>query len=212
MDVKTALEHCGMTDAHFAAIAESVSEGYTALATLAKHTPMFSQFIPGYRGLAFVRNIAVQYALQTKAASTGLFFTKDAVNASRNHSFLQLQHEQVIITAHYCGAKGSRTIRKAIVRGELAQRTGDLFAAEREQPDISLIAKSSYAQVKHGGLEKPTFAAIVIPNRDQRSYALRPFSLEIVKPDTAKVEEIQDRLMEAFKPRTPNAREQADAG
>ena len=212
MDVKSVLEHCGLSEAHFNAIAEAVPEGYAALSKLMNDTPMFGQFIPGYRSLAHLRNVAVQFALQTKAGATELFFTQDSWNAARNYSFLQLQVGQVVLTSHYCGAKGSRMVRAAVSRAELVQRTPDLFSSEDASPDIEALSKSAYAQIVHGGLNKPQLIAIRIPNRDQHSYSLRALSLEPIAPTTAKVEEVADRLHEQIRRRKTDKGGLADVG
>lgn len=212
MDVRTVLEHCGLTEDHFTAIAEAVPEGYAALAKLMKDVPMFGQFIPGYRSLGHLRNVAVQYALQTKAATTELFFTRDAWNAARNFSFLQLQVGQVILTSHYCGAHGSRSVRKAVARAELVQRTPDLFSAENAKPDMEAVSRSAYAQIVHSGLMTPNIIAIKVPNRDQVSYALQTLSLDPITPNTTKVEEVADRLHENIKKRQVGKGEACDVG
>lgn len=203
MDVRSVLEHCGLSEAHFNAIAEAVPEGYAALARLAKETPMLSQFLPGHLGLGHLRNVAVQYALQTKAASTELFFTRDAWNAAHNHPFLQLQVGQVVLTTHYCGAKGSRSVRRAVTRAELAQRTSDLFHGQSAVPDMEHAERSAYAQIVHGGVHKAKLIAIKIPNMDQQTYTLRAMSLTPVEPSAARVEEVADQLHQAIKRRKP---------
>ena len=210
--MRSVLEHCGLSEAHFIAIAEAAPEGYAALAKLVKDIPMFGQFVPGYRSLAHLRNVAVQFALQTKAGSTELFFTQEAWNAARNYSFLQLQVGQVILTSHYCGAKGSRAVRSAIARAELAQRTPDLFSIENASPDMEGVSKSAYAQIVHGGLTKPEIIAIRIPNRDQQTYTLRALALEPIAPNSAKVEEVADRLHEQIKLRKLDKSDRADVG
>lgn len=201
MDVRSVLEHGGLSEQHFTAIAEAVPEGYAALAKLAKETPMLGQFLPGNQGLSHLRNVAVQHALQAKAASTQLFFTKDAWNAAHNYPFLQLQVGQVILTTHYCGARGSRSVRKAVARAELAQRTPDLFVEQQLLPDMESVSRAAYAQIVHGGVHAPKLIAIRIPNRDQKSYTLRALSLTPIAPNASRVEEVADQLHQTMKRR-----------
>jgi hypothetical protein len=162
---------------------------------------MLGSFIPGLRSLGHLRNVAVEHALQTRAGTGDLFFTKNAFNASRNFMFLQLQSGQVVFTTHYCGKRGGRGIRKAIARAELNQRNRDLFTAEAEGPDANPLVGMAYAQIVHGGLSDPVIAAIRIPNRDQISYSLAPLILELRKPEAAKVEQVTDRIAETMKKR-----------
>lgn len=201
MDVKAVLSQCSITDDHFSLIAEAIPEGYAALRKLADTTPMFRGFVPGFQSLGHLRNVAVQYALLSKTGTSDLFFTKTALNAARNFAFLQLQAGNVVFTTHYCGKSGGRVIRKAVARGELNKRNLDLFKSEASTPDAFPIAGTAYAQIVHGGVSDPVIAAIKIPNRDQITYRLAPLVLELRKPDGAKVEEVTDRIAEAFKSR-----------
>lgn len=201
MNVKSVLSQCGITNAHIDLIAEAVPEGYAALRRLANTTPMFLGFMPGFQSLCHLRNVAVQHALQNKIGTNDLFFTKTALNAARNFSFLQLQSGNVVFTTHYCGKTGSRGIRKAVARAELNRRNHDLFDFEEENPDASLVIGMAYAHIVHGGVNDPVIAAIKIPTRDQITYRLEPLILELRKPDIAKVEEVTDRIAENFKPR-----------
>jgi hypothetical protein len=199
MSVQAALVRCGLTEEHFSAIAESVAEGYAALRKLVDSTPMLRQFIPGIRSVGHLRNVAVQHALQNKAAVNRLFYTMDALNAARNQAFLKLQVGQVILTSHYCGATGKRGVRRSLARAELALHTPDLFESEKPKPDLDVLNGSAYAQILHGGLSDPVRAAIVIPNRDQETYELEPMILPIVKPSVASVEEVENRLAQTLK-------------
>lgn len=199
MNVKSVLEQCGLTEQHFELIAEAIPEGYAALRAIVDNTPMLSLFAPGSQKLGHLRNVAVQHALQLKAGTSDLFYTKDAWNVARNHMFLQLQSGQVIFTSHYCGRSGDRGVRKAIVRGELNQRNYDLFENENRKPDANPILGTAYAQILHGGISDPVVAAINIPNRDQTSYILPPFILPIRKPQANKVEEVKDMIAETMR-------------
>lgn len=201
MDVKSVLLSCDVTDAHFQAIAEAIPEGYQALCKLADTTPMLGQFVQGLHGLSYLRNVAVQHALAAKAAETELFFTSDGWNASRNHTFLRLQVKQVVFTPHYCGKTGERAVRKAVARAALTERNYDLFEADGHAPDFSSENKSAYAQIVHAGVRKPVFGAILIPDRNQRSFKLGALPLDLQPPKLGAVEEVQDRLNEAFKSR-----------
>jgi hypothetical protein len=200
MNVKDLLLACDVTEDHFAAISEAIPEAYIGLSKLVKDTPMLSQFAPGYRvALPHLRNLAVQFALEAKAASTQLFYTKMASNSIGNFNFLELQCGQVIFTAHYRGKRGIRAIPKAIYRAELAQRTPDLFQIEAAAPDFNLGSKAAYAQISHGGAEKPQYAAIRIPNRDQLTYSLQPYVLELKTPNPVVAEQVRDQLDHNFK-------------
>lgn len=199
MNVKSVLQQCGLSDAHFELISEAIPEAYAALRKLADSTPMFAGFVPGFQSLGHLRNVAVQHALQNKAGFSDLFFTKTALNAARNFAFLQLQTGNVVFTTHYCGKNGTRSIRKAVARAELNRRNLDLFPAEGNTPDAFPSLGMAYAQIVHGGLSDPVIAAIRIPNRDQVTYRLAPMILDLRKPDMAKVEEVRDRLAEAIK-------------
>jgi len=201
MDVKLVLSQCGITDDHISLIAEAIPEGYAALRKLADTTPMFRGFVPGFQSLGHLRNVAVQYALQNKTGTSDLFFTKTAFNAARNFAFLQLQAENVVFTTHYCGKSGGRSIRKAVARGELNKRNLDLFASEASTPDALPILGTAYAHIVHGGVSDPVIAAIKIPNRDQTTYRLAPLVIDLKTPNGAKVEEVTDRIAEAFKSR-----------
>jgi hypothetical protein len=209
MNVRSVLVQCGVTEAHFELITGAIPEGYAALRKLADSTPMFGGFSPGLRSLGYLRNVAVQHALQTRAATNDLFFTKNALNAARNFEFLQLQTGQVVFTTHYCGKRGSRGVEKAIARAELNRRNADLFAIEGKSPDANPIVGMAYAQIMHGGLSEPVVAAIRIPNRDQLTYTLAPLVLELKKPEQAKVEEVMDRIAETIKSKK-KAKEEAN--
>jgi hypothetical protein len=202
MNVKSVLEQCGLSEAHFELISEAIPEGYAALRKLADSTPMFAGFVPGFQSLGHLRNVAVQHALQNKIGLSDLFFTKTAFNAARNFAFLQLQSGNVVLTTHYCGKRGGRGIRKAVARAELNRRNFNLFASEGSTPDATPSIGMAYAQIMHGGLSDPVIAAIRIPNRDQVTYRLEPYVLTLRKPDGAKVEEVRDRLAETMKPKS----------
>jgi hypothetical protein len=79
-------------------------------------------------------------------------------------------------------------------------RNGDLFAAEKKRPDVHPTGEV-YAQVVHGGLEKPVLAAIRIPNRDYLSRKLSSFVLQIGEPSSVAVENVKDRIAETMKAR-----------
>ena len=197
MDVRSVLIQCGLTDAHFEALAAAVPEGYLALSELVKATPMLRQF-PGLKSICYLRNVAVQYALEQKAAETKLFYTETGMHPSNRQAFLKLQVGQVIITSQYCGPNGSRTVRKAIRRAELCQRIPDLFKQDSEEPDIQLESKRGYAQLIHGGLSEPVLSALRIPNRYQGESPLAPMLLPIIRPNQAASEQIKDQLMQTF--------------
>jgi hypothetical protein len=214
MDVRSALVRCGLTDAHFSALAEAVPEGYLALKKLVESTPMLRQFVPGMKSTCYLRNVAVQHALQLKAGDTGLFYTRDASFAGNGQAYLQLQSGRVIITSQYCGPRGNRGVRKAVARAALCARTDDLFAAENDTPDMNMAMMSAYAQLMHGGVDKPVFAALRIPNKSQAPSSLTPMLLELVTPNASKVEEVADRLREQMRPKkkTKDKDDKADAG
>ncbi|QIO88839.1 hypothetical protein G9274_002524 [Stenotrophomonas rhizophila] len=214
MDVKTVLSECGLDDRHFQVLGIAVPEAYAALNQLSLSTPMLGAFPQGVRGLSYLRDIAVQHALEARAADSKLFFTSTARNPSGNHMFLKLQVGQVVITTHYSGARGARSVRKAVSRGELATRTPDLFLAQGTMPDHCPIIRSAYAQLVHAGLDQPKFAMLQIPDRDQKAAKLTPHVLELQVPSKGAVEEVQDRLNEAFKVKVPNsgARQDRDVG
>ncbi|MBS0193178.1 MAG: hypothetical protein JSR34_02960 [Proteobacteria bacterium] len=213
MDVKSTLQLCGVSDAHFELISEAIPEGYAALRKLADSTPMFAGFMPGFYSLGYLRNTAVQYALQTKAGFNDLFFVKTAFNAARNSPFIQLQTGNVIFTTHYCGKRGTRSIRKSISRAKLNQRNGDLFTKEADTPDAFPNIGAAYAQIVHGGLSDPVVAAIRIPNRDQVTSLLAPMILDLKKADPAKVEEVRDRIAETIKAKSKQDKgQERDAG
>jgi len=208
MNVKSILEQCGLTEQHFEFIAEAIPAGYAALRSIVDNTPMLSLFAPGSQRLGHLRNVAVQHALQLKAGTTDLFYTKDAWNAARNHMFLQLQCGQVVLTAHYCGKKGNTGVKKAIVRGELNQRNYDLFEKEKKEPDANPFTGTAYAQILHGGISDPVMAAISIPNRDQTSYILPPFILPVRTPQASKVEEVKDMIADTMKKKQKSKQDQ----
>ncbi len=210
MDTVQILEHCGVTERHCEALGQAVPEAYAALAKLAASTPMLGGFVQGRRGLSYLRDISVQHALEAKAAETRLFFTSTAWNRHRNYCFLQLQVGQTIFTTHYAGANGSRAVRKAASRAELVMRTPDLFAATGEEPDMSLVEKSAYVQLVHAGVTKPKFVLLQIPNRDQHASRLAPLILDMQSPLKGAVEEVQDRLNEAFKRKAVERAEQGN--
>ncbi|UZW61539.1 hypothetical protein [Lysobacter enzymogenes] len=199
MNVRDVLESCGVRESHFAAISEAIPEGYAALERLAKSTPMLNGFMQGRRGLSYLRDIAVQHALEAKAAQKRLFYTDLSWNASHNYCFLKLQVGQVVFTTHYAGVSGSKGVRKAVARAELTKRTSDLFTDQGNDPDACVGVRSAYAQIVHGGLDHPKFGLLRIPNRDQISTSLAPFALDLKMPEQGQVEEVEDRLHEAFK-------------
>ncbi|GAB3785801.1 hypothetical protein GCM10028797_16750 [Dyella agri] len=199
MNVESVLKACGMTDAHFAVLGEAVPLGYRALQEVVKATPMLAQFMPGMMTVGYLRNLAVQYALANKAAEGEFFFVDTGFNKARNHAFAKLQAGNVVVTTHYAGAKGSRAVRKSLTRAALADRNGDLFSSDGQRVDADEVTGHAYVQLKHGGLAAPVFAALYIPNRDQRSIALEPLILELATPDNAKVEEVTDRLRDTIK-------------
>jgi hypothetical protein len=212
MKVEHIVRQCGLSQAHLDALASAVPLGYRALRELVKTTPMLGQFQPGTTTVGYLRNLAVQHALDTQAATTGLFFTEMAFNKPRNHSFLQLRAAQVVITAHYSGATGTRTLRKAISRAELSKRNGDLFAREATEADADLERGQAYVQLRHGGVANPVFAALYIPNRNQQSYLHEPMLLELAPPEAAQVEMVADKLDQAIKRKVREGQRERDAG
>jgi hypothetical protein len=71
-------------------------------------------------------------------------------------------------------------------------------------PDHCPIIRSAYAQLVHAGLDQPKFAMLQIPDHDQRAAKLTPYVLELKAPSKGVVEEVQDRLNQAFKVKMPN--------
>jgi hypothetical protein len=211
MNVETIVRQCGLQSAHVAALGQAIPLGYRALQTLVRTTPMLGQFVPGLKTVGYLRNLAVQHALATQAATTELFFTDTGFNKPGNHAFLKLHAQGVVITAHYAGAQGSRALRKAIARAELSARNGDLFAAESQAVDADVATGHAYVQLRHGGLSTPVYAALYIPNRDQQSTQLEPMLLSMAPPSDAQVEEVTDRLNDAIKRKTREAEEQRHA-
>lgn len=212
MNVESVLKGCGLSDAHFTMLGEAIPLGYRVLQALVKSTPMLAQFMPGMMTVGYLRNLAVQYALANKAAEGQLFFVDTGLNQARNHSFTKLQSGNVIVTTHYAGATGSRAVRKAISRAALADRNGDLFADDGNGVDADVNTGHAYVQLKHGGIAMPVFAALYIPNRDQRSVDLAPMLLELSTPDNAKVEEVTDRLRDTIKRKNRNDEQDRHAG
>jgi hypothetical protein len=212
MNVESVLRGCGLTDAHFAALGEAIPLGYRALQEVINATPMLGQFMPGMMTVGHLRNLAVQYALANKAAEGEFFFVDTGLNQARNHAFAKLLAGNVIVTAHYAGATGSRTVRRSVTRAALADRNGDLFSAEGQRADADETTGRAYVQLKHGGLAVPVFAALYIPNRDQRSVALAPLLLELATPDNAKVEEVTDRLRDTIKRKRQDDQQDRHAG
>lgn len=72
-------------------------------------------------------------------------------------------------------------------------------------PDHCPIIRSAYAQLVHAGLDQPKFAMLQIPDRDQKAAKLTPYVLELQTPSKGAVEEVQDRLNQAFKVKAPNS-------
>jgi len=210
MDVRSVLTLCGLTDAHFEVLATAVPEGYLALRELVKATPMLRQF-PGQKSVCYLRNVAVQYALEQRAAETKLFYTDTGTHPINKQGFLKLQVGQLVITSQYCGPNGSRAVRKAIRRAELCQRIPDLFKESSEDPDVQVETKSGYAQLIHGGMNEPVLSALRIPNHYQGESRLAPMVLPIINPNHVAVEQIKDQLMEAFEKKVRKG-EQKDAG
>jgi len=212
MKVETVVRQCGLQSAHLESLGQAVPLGYRALQTLIRATPMLGQFVPGLKTVGYLRNLAVQHALATQAATTELFFTDTGFNKPGNHAFLKLHAQGVVITAHYAGARGSRALRKSIARAELSARNGDLFAVESQVIDADVTLGHAYVQLMHGGLSTPVYAALCIPNRDQRSYQLEPLLLDMASPSDAQVEEVADRLNDTIKRKTHETDEQRHAG
>jgi hypothetical protein len=211
MDIKEIMAQSGLTQNHFGALGSAISEAYAALNGLSNSVPMLgSVFLPGHRSLGSLRNVAVQHSLHLKAKETRLFQFAYAWNAINNHVFLQLKHKRVQLTAHYLGPKGNRGIRKAIYRSELQMRNGDLFAGERKRPDVH-PGGEIYAQIVHGGLDKPILAAIRIPNRDYLSKKLSTFVLQIGEPSSVAVENVKDRIAETMKAKKKGRLKDQDA-
>ncbi len=71
MDVKTVLSECGLDDRHFPVLGIAVPEAYAALNQLSLSTPMLGAFPQGARGLSYLRDIAVQYALEARRQNRG---------------------------------------------------------------------------------------------------------------------------------------------
>lgn len=198
MNVETTIRKMGWTNEHFAALGKAIPMGYAALREVVDGTPMLGKFLPGLKTTGYLRNLAVQYALDTQAAATGLFYTDTGLNSTKNHAFLKLTAHGVLVTSHYAGPKGTRGLPKAIVRGELVKRNGDLFGREDNQVDAHESAGVAYVQLRHGGLAKPLFAGLFIPNRDQRTFKMQPMLLDMTPPSKAEVEEVKDQLSDAM--------------
>lgn len=201
VNVSEVMTGAGVTEEHRLIFGTAISEGYAALRLLSKENPMLgSAFLPGSRALGYLRNVAVQHALQAKAKATGKFETDIGWNVIRNHAYVTLKLNKVQFTSHYLGPKGTGGIRKAIYRSELQCRNGDLFASEAKIPDIHATGEV-YAQIVHGGLDKPVLAAIRIPNRDYLSRKLSVLALVIGEPDQAAVEKVKDQIDKTIRKR-----------
>lgn len=207
MSVESALRYCGLTDQHFEAIARAVPAGYAAVAKLASDIPMFGRFVPGFTQLGRIKSIAVQYALQSEAASTKLFYTRDRPNTARNFWCLELQVERVLLTSHFSGDRSSRSVRKALYRAELARRNEDLFGKQGLKPDFCSESRSAYAQIVHGGVRGAEHILIRIPNLNQVCHSLVEMSVAPIVPSTVAVEEVADQLHQQFTPRRKTDRD-----
>lgn len=196
--IQKRLKQHGFTEEHYEALGRAVAVGYKTVQKLISETPMLSQFGPGIANAGNLRNIAVEFALQSLAADSKLFYTEMGWNAARNHLHLRVSFGGVVLTSHYCGKRGDSAIRKAVVRGELAMRNGDLFADEAGIPDIDHLSSSTYIQLAHSGDLKPRDAMLMIPNRDQVTFTLPPLILDIPEPDDQKVEQIENQVKNRF--------------
>lgn len=196
--IKNRLKQNGFTDKHYEGLGRAVAVGYKTVQKLIGETPMLSSFGPGIANAGNLRNLAVEFALQSVAADSKLFYTELAWNAARNHMHLRMRCGGAVLTSHYCGKRGDSAIRKAVVRGELAARNGDLFAEEANIPDIDHLSNSTYLQLAHSGDLKPQNAMLIIPNRDQITHTLPPLILDIPEPDGHGVEQIESQVKKRF--------------
>lgn len=212
MTVEATVRKMDWTNEHFATLGKAVPMGYTALQALVEGTPMLGKFLPGLKMTGYLRNLAVQYALDVQAAATGLFYTDTGFNAPKNHAFLKVTAHGILVTAHYAGPKGTRGLPKAIVRGELVKRNGDLFGSENGQADAHEGVGIAYVQLRHGGLTNPVFAGLFIPNRDQRTYKMQPMILDMATPSKAEVEEVKDQLSDAMTRKARTTEPKKNAG
>lgn len=190
----------------------AIAEGYAALDSLSTGTAMLgTAFLPGNRALSYLRNVAVQHALNLKARSTGFFEADIGWNVIQNHAYLILRFNKVQLTSHYLGPKGTRGIRRAVYRSELQRRNFDLFASEAKKPDVHSTG-DVYAQIVHGGLGKAVLAAIRIPNRDYLSRKMDALSLVLGEPSQVAVENVKDEIDKTIRKRKEGKKHGREAG
>lgn len=196
--VRYHLERAGLTPEHFEQISNAVASGYGFVRKLIEEVPMLGRSAPGFYNTGNLRNIAVQYALESVAAESELFFTEPRLNNGKNYVYTVLSAHGVSFTSHYAGREGTEGVQKALYRGELAQRNSDLFEADGALPDLDIDLKPKYVQLIHAGNLKPLWAMIRIPDRNQVTASLEPFVLDLPSADMEQVERIEDKVKSRF--------------
>lgn len=179
-----------LSDQDYAAISASVSAAYIACSQAINDNPILGAFLPGQLLRSNLITPYVDHAL-TKLPG---FLYEFQPNAARNWYQTTFYKSGLALTSHYLGSgKNMRSgARKAVVRGELNKRNGDLFAQEAKEPDAT--PDFVYCHVLHGGFAQAQCIALAVPNRNQTGY-FASTALEIVNPEETQVEEIREEVI-----------------
>lgn len=196
-------------------IAKGVSTGYQACHRFMQECMALGSFYPGMTHRGYLLGIFAQFGLDQVAAQSQKFFSSVKPNQIRNHFHSHFEFpSRLHLTAIYTGKKADRRGRKAVYRGLLAQANGPgLFSElENQAPAPSDLNDPIYAQILHGGWEKPIAIVLAIPNPDQRTYSLLPHALPLITPDAAAAEQVSETIKFAIRSSDDEQRDTKETG
>lgn len=202
MDTRSALSNRLDSD-HLATLSEGLSAGYGYVAAIVASSPVLSNFWPGKGLHGHLVDPCVQYGIEAASRRRGTFHSEVATNAAMNHHHVRFHAAGVCVTTHFTGRDADRTFaRKAVNRGELAARCGDLF--QNDEVPEGTVHGAIYAHLLHGGEFTPLSAFLAIPDRSQ-GYPLVPWELPLTQSLGVDVEAVSERISFAVKELTAEA-------
>ena len=170
-------------------ISQSIANAYSAVDGFYKATPALGKFLVGEDLRPHLIRVFVEHSLQKYADTNAEFKHEVKMNAARNCNHLRLFKKGLALTSHYMGTKCERPeARKALYKVNLTERNMDLFEFESNSK-IDIFQDIAYAQIMHGGIDRPSNILINIPSQDQLSL-LGSIALSVPNENKAQVEEI----------------------
>ena len=182
-----------LSDEEFAAIAQSVTDGYAACDRHFDSHIVTSRCVVGMELRSYCINAFVQHQLAQLCERRPEFFCEFKTNKANNNWHLRLHRApRFTLTSHFLGRnQGRSSPKEAIYRGDLAARNYDLFG----DADAEMIDRDAhvYCQLWHAGFFRPELVMLAIPGKSAASRYLT-LKLDLPEPKLTGAEQIREEM------------------